>query len=267
MIERLDKVLAHDGFGTRREVKKLIHVGKVVVNENIVRDESFKVDLNTDAVFVDGKKLVFAQFAYVMMNKPVGYVCANRDGLHETVFSLLDKKYRTPFFESNLHLVGRLDRDTEGLLIFTTDGALTHYVTSPRTHVGKTYFVKLAQKVDKKMQFTYATRFAGGIHILPERNERAHACKPAVLMWRDKTTDETDECELIIYEGKFHQVKRMFAALGNEVIYLKRIAIGGLLLDVSLALGQCRELTEEEIAVVKEIEAPAEYARYVACSW
>ena len=256
MIERLDKVLAHGGFGTRREVKKLIHSGRVAVNENVARDESVKIDSNVDAVFIDGKKLALTQFVYVMMNKPKDYVCANRDGLHETVFSLLDEKYRTPFFENSLHLVGRLDRDTEGLLVFTTDGMLTHYVTSPRTHVGKTYFVKLAQKVDKKMQLTYAAQFNEGIHILPEGNERACDCKPAALMWHDEDAAETDECKLIIYEGKFHQVKRMFAAIVNEVVYLKRIAIGGLLLDESLEVGQCRALMENEVAALKKIETP-----------
>ena len=122
MTERLDKILTHSGFGTRKDAKRILRKGLVTVNGEVVRDFDFKLDLEKDEVAVDGEILSLESEQYLMMNKPSDYVCANKDGLHQTVFSLLDEAFRTPYFESRLHLVGRLDIDTEGLLLFTTDG-------------------------------------------------------------------------------------------------------------------------------------------------
>ena len=249
---RLDKLLSHAGLGSRSSVKKLLRSGAVTVNGKTVFDASVRVDEENDAVTVRGKKIEVRRAVYLMMHKPSGFVCANRDGLHETVFDLLGDAYRTPFFEENLHTIGRLDCDTEGLLILTTDGEFTHRITSPKSECGKTYFVRLAKKVRSAERAAYVSKCAKGVHIAAEGREKEADCKSAELVWLG-SGDEKDECTLTIYEGKFHEVKRIFSALGNEVVYLKRIAIGALRLDESLEKGDWRELSEDEIELLYRI--------------
>ena len=249
---RLDKLLAHGGLGSRSSVKKLLRSGAVTVNGKSVFDPSLHIDEDRDVVAADGKKVEIRKEVYLMMHKPSGYVCAKRDGLHQTVFDLLGDAYRTPFFEDNLHTIGRLDCDTEGLLILTTDGELTHRITSPKSECGKTYFVRLSNKVRSGEAADYVCKCAQGVHIGPEGREKEADCKSAELVWLGNG-DEKDECTLTIYEGKFHEVKRIFSALGNEVVYLKRIAIGALRLDESLEKGEWRELSEDEIELLYRI--------------
>ena len=249
---RLDKLLSHGGLGSRSSVKKLLRSGAVTVNGKSVFDSSMRVDEEKDIVAADGKKIEIRKALYLMMYKPSGYVCAKRDGLHRTVFDLLGDAYRTPFFEDNLHTIGRLDCDTEGLLILTTDGELTHRITSPKSECGKTYFVRLAKKVRSAEGSAYVSECAKGVHIAAEGREKEADCKSARLVWLG-SGDEKDECTLTIYEGKFHEVKRIFSALGNEVVYLKRIAIGALRMDESLERGGCRELSEDEIELLSRI--------------
>ncbi|MGI5057574.1 pseudouridine synthase [Treponema socranskii] len=249
---RLDKLLAHGGLGSRSSVKKLLRSGAVTVNGKSVFDPSLHIDEENDTVDADGKKIEVRKEVYLMMHKPSGYVCAKRDGLHRTVFDLLGDAYRTPFFEDNLHTIGRLDCDTEGLLILTTDGELTHRITSPKSECGKTYFVRLSNKVRSGEAADYVCKCAQGVHIEPEGREKEADCKSAELVWLGNG-DEKDECTLTIYEGKFHEVKRIFSALGNEVVYLKRIAIGALRLDESLEKGEWRELSEDEIELLYRI--------------
>ena len=259
---RLDKLLSHAGLGSRSSVKKLLRLGAVTVNGKTVFDASVRVDEENDAVTVRGKKIEVRRAVYLMMHKPSGFVCANRDGLHETVFDLLGDAYRTPFFEENLHTIGRLDCDTEGLLILTTDGEFTHRITSPKSECGKTYFVRLAKKVRSAEGSAYVSECAKGVHIAAEGREKEADCKSARLVWfeSDEANDnekvDADECTLTIYEGKFHEVKRIFSALGNEVVYLKRIAIGALMLDESLEKGGWRELSEDEIELLRRIGKP-----------
>ena len=179
------------------------------------------------------------------MNKMQGVVSANKDGLHQTAFDFLSDEYKTPYLQEHLHIVGRLDIDTEGLLFFTTDGALTHKIISPKTHFPKQYFVRLKKSESKTRQEEIKELFFKGIHIPPEGNESEADCKSADLVWQSE-----NEALLTITEGKFHQVKRMFAAVENEVVYLKRISIGPLKLDESLALGEYRELTDDEISLL-----------------
>ena len=249
---RLDKLLAHGGLGSRSSVKKLLRSGAVTVNGKSVFDPSLHIDEDRDVVAADGKKVEIRKEVYLMMHKPSGYVCAKRDGLHRTVFDLLGDAYRTPFFEDNLHTIGRLDCDTEGLLILTTDGELTHRITSPKSECGKTYFVRLSNKVRSGEAADYVCKCAQGVHIGPEGREKEADCKSACLVWLG-SGDEKDECTLTIYEGKFHEVKRIFSALGNEVVYLKRIAIGALRMDESLEKGEWRELSEDEIELLYRI--------------
>jgi 16S rRNA pseudouridine516 synthase len=250
--ERLDKLLSHEGFGSRQDVKILMHSGAVTVNGSVVTDPASKADPDSDVISVDGEELSLRTFVYLMMNKPQNYVSANKDGLHRTVFDLLDDSYHTPYLEEHLHIIGRLDIDTEGLLLFTTDGELTHVITSPKTHRSKTYFVRLRDSVNVQMQAEYVRRCSEGIHIPPEGNEAEADCRPAELVWRTPGAADSDECELTVYEGKYHEVKRIFAVLGNEVVFLKRLSIGALQLDPALRPGEYRELTGEETGRLKQ---------------
>jgi 16S rRNA pseudouridine516 synthase len=242
-IERLDKILSHEGYGTRKSVKHFVRTHEVLVNGKATVDPSSHFDTENDVLSVDGEVLSFKKNVYLMMNKKADYVCANKDGLHETVFSGLEDKYRTGFMAEHLHLIGRLDIDTEGLLIFTTDGELTHRLTSPKTHCPKTYFVRLSHSVNDAEYADYSDKFAKGIHIEREDNEDEADLESAKLA----RGPNENEMLLTIYEGKYHQVKRMFKAVGNEVIYLKRLSIGSLSLDESLNLGSYREMTDDEV--------------------
>ena len=220
-----------------------------------------------------------------MMNKCAGVVCSAKDGLHKTVFDLLQETppvtplrkvptemscsesdtdevgadsvgsdadadilapIRQSIISGELHLVGRLDIDTEGLLLLTTDGGLTHRLISPKSHVTKTYYIRLETPVSPEEQKTYSLQAEKGILIAPEGNDEEYLCKPAALTWISPL-----ECTLVITEGRYHQVKRMMSALGNKVLYLKRQAMAELHLDETLQPGQYRELREEEILLLE----------------
>lgn len=261
-MERIDKVLSHHGYGTRKDVKKLLRTALVTLNGKQIFDPATHIDLATDALAIDGETIALKHDIYLMMNKCKDVVCANKDGEHRTVFDLVAPELRHPFMGGELHHVGRLDIDTEGLLILTTDGALTHKMISPKTHIPKTYAVRLRDAVDKNTRARYTKEFAARLHIPHEGNEPEFDAQSAELTWicdDAQNIDPSDaknaagcDCLLTIYEGKFHQVKRMFAAVGNEVTYLKRVAMGALKLDSSLALGAYRELTVEELNLLCE---------------
>lgn len=240
--ERIDKVLAKHGFGTRKEVKKILHTGNVSVNENIVTSQDYKIDLEKDTLFVEGEKINLRTNLYLMMNKCQNVVCSSKDGLHKTVFDLLAEEDNHSFMGGDLHCTGRLDIDTEGLLILTTDGSLTHRLISPKSEITKTYFVELRDCVNSENQNNYIEMCKNGLEIPPEGNEAGFFSLPAKLEFLSEKS-----CTLTITEGKYHQVKRMFKVLGNEVVFLKRIAIGSLKLDENLAPGEYRELSNDEI--------------------
>ncbi len=244
-LERLDKILANNGFGTRKEVKRFIRNRTVTVNGEVVDDPDAKVSINDSVIAINGVEINIQENVYIMMNKAAGYVCSTKAGVHETVYELLDPKYRQKFLGGNISTIGRLDVDTEGLLIFTTDGDLNHRLTSPRWSVPKTYFVRLRDSVSSEEQQKYVDEMKSGIHICAEGKESEADCLPAELEWCSE-----NECNLTICEGKFHQVKRMFSALGNEVIYLKRMRINNLKLDASIEVGKYRELTDEEVRLL-----------------
>ena len=240
--ERLDKLLAHEGFGSRKDIRKLLRNCKVLVNGSRTYDPATQVDAENDTISVDGEEINLHKNLYLMMNKPQHYVCSTKEGDHETVFDLLDDSLRTPYLQDKLHLVGRLDMDTEGLLLFTTDGELTHRLISPKSHISKTYLcgLKLPETADHQAAIT--AKFQAGIEVGPEDNEQGFTAQPAQITWlNDKTA------HLTIYEGKYHQVKRMFAAVGNKIVYLKRISMGQLQLDESLELGEYKELTDDDL--------------------
>ncbi len=232
---RLDKYLADMGIGTRSEIKDWIRKGRVRLNQEICKKPETKVELSRDEVYFDQRKVNYRPYLYLMLHKPAGVVSATRDKVSRTVLELIKDTEGKELFP-----VGRLDKDTEGLLLLTNDGELAHQLLSPRKHVDKVYFARVAGRVTALDQ----EAFLQGVQI-----DEDYITLPAKL--HIIHSDEISEIELTIQEGKFHQVKRMFETVGKEVIYLKRNSMGGLSLDPSLAPGEYRELTEEEIAYLK----------------
>ena len=244
MAMRLDKYLAQAGTGTRSEVKKLIRQGRVFLDGVPAKRPEEKVGEDSE-VEVDGVLVRFEEYEYFMLNKPAGVVTAVRDREQRTVLDLIDCPHNPELFP-----VGRLDKDTEGLLLLTNDGALAHGLLSPKKHVEKTYFVRVHGQVTEED----IRLFASGMDIGDEK-----LTKPAVLevlsCLENQGQDQADAPEgesvtevfVTITEGRYHQVKRMFEKIGKPVMYLKRCSMGGLALDGSLALGEYRCLTEEEI--------------------
>ncbi|PRY82198.1 16S rRNA pseudouridine(516) synthase [Alkalibacterium olivapovliticus] len=236
---RLDKLLAHSGLGTRKEVKKLLKKKIVEVNNEIVTDPKIHVDLDVDHVTVSGETLDYQEFIYLMMNKPQGVISATEDNMHETVLDLLEMQDSL----QEPHPVGRLDIDTEGLLILTNDGKLTHRLLSPKHHVDKLYYAEIDGIVTEEDQ----TVFEQGV-ILEDDYQTLPAKLDIVSVNEDTNTSVI---KLVIQEGKFHQVKRMMHSVGKEVTYLKRLEMGPLKLDDQLELGAYRELTSEELDLLR----------------
>lgn len=227
---RLDKYLADMGYGTRSEVKKEITRGNVQINGVSVRRPETKLDTEKDEVTYQGNSAVYEEYEYYMLNKPAGVVSAAFDRKDRTVLDLIGERQRKDLFP-----VGRLDKDTEGLLLITNDGELAHRLLSPKKHVDKVYYVKVQGRLTSEDE----ERLAEGIDI-----GEAKPALPAGLSILK--SGEVSEAEITIQEGKFHQVKRMFHALGKEVLYLKRLRMGTLVLDEGLEPGQYRKLTEAE---------------------
>ncbi len=234
---RIDKMLSNTGVGSRKQIKTDARNGHIEVNGTIEKDSSRIIDTETDAVKYKGEIIKYTQYIYLMMNKPRGVVSATEDNYDKTVIDLLkdeDKSYK-PF------PVGRLDKDSEGLLLITNDGKLSHDLLAPKKHVDKSYYVD----VDEEVTENDLTAFEKGV-ILKEDNYKTLPAKLQII-----ESGYPSICLVTIREGKFHQVKRMFNALNNEVIYLKRISMGTLKLDESLKTGQYRHLTEEEIKLLR----------------
>lgn len=229
--QRVDKILSNFGFGTRREIKRLVKNGEVKVDGQVISDSGMHVDPKKSQIEISGQKLNYRQYIYIMMNKPAGVISATFDNKHKTVVDILPKEYKC----FNLFPVGRLDIDTEGLLLLTNDGQLAHELLSPKKHVPKRYFAFIEGEVSEED----VRKFEAGLIL-----EDGYKTLPAELYILDKGIYSS--VEIVIYEGKFHQVKRMFEAVGKRVKFLKRVAMGSLILDKELAPGECRELTEEE---------------------
>lgn len=231
---RLDKFLCEMNIGTRSQVKTLIKQGTVTVNGQKAVSPEQKIDPKQDSICFKGEPLNYRAFEYFMLNKPAGYVTATEDKREKIVMELLPDGHRSDLFP-----VGRLDKDTEGLLLITNDGELAHRLLTPRKHVDKTYLVDIAAPLtpDRIQALT------DGVDI-GEKN----LTRPAKV----KVISEK-QIELTIHEGKFHQVKRMLQAVDNQVLHLKRLTFGPLVLDPQLQPGQCRFLTEQEIATLNTI--------------
>jgi 16S rRNA pseudouridine516 synthase len=238
---RIDKLLANVGYGSRKEVKKLLKDGLVKVNDKIVKDGKEQIDPKNDIVTLNGEIIEYKEFIYLMMNKPQGVISSTEDGREKTVVDLLeieDAVY-SPF------PVGRLDKDTVGLLLLTNDGKLAHQLLSPKKHVPKTYFAVIDQQVTEED----IVAFKKGVTL-----DDGYMTKPGEL--KILKSGITSDIELTITEGKFHQVKRMFQAVGKRVIYLQRISMGPLQLDETLELGEYRELSEEELNLLVNYQVP-----------
>lgn len=249
-VMRLDKYLADMGLGTRSEVKESIRRGHITVNGDTVRAADMKVDTLADAVCCDGAPVGYTHFEYYMLNKPAGVISATDDKKTETVIDLIKSKKRRDLFP-----VGRLDKDTEGLLLITNDGALAHQLLSPKKHVPKVYYARVAGRVTAED----VERFAAGLPV--DETLTAMPAKLTVLAVHEP--DPVSEITLEIHEGKFHQVKRMFETVGKEVIYLKRLSMGPLALDEALKPGAYRELTGAELDLLKNIGAAPRNETYV----
>lgn len=237
-MTRIDKLLSSRGYGSRKEVRALLKTEQVKVNGQTVTDPAAKIDLGKDIIAIQGKELSAAPHIYIMLNKPAGVLCVSRDKSSKTVIDLLpdDMKWR------DLFPAGRLDKDTEGFVLITDDGDFAHRMLAPNRHVSKTY----EAIIDKPVSQTDIAAFETGL-TLPDGT--------AFLPARLEQTGENPEkgqytAEIVLHEGKYHQIKRMLSASGYNLIHLKRTKIGQLELDPSLEKGQSRLITEEELAKI-----------------
>lgn len=230
-MERLDKILASQAVGSRSEVRALMKRGQVRVNGEVVIKPDRKADPEADKIVISGEPLLFKRHIYLMMNKPSGVVSASSDARMQTVIDLVPKE----LFRRGLFPAGRLDRDTEGLLIITDDGDFAHRMLSPKSGVSKLYEAQVSAPIGEReiALFRDGIRFRDGVTCLP--------AELTVL-----SPGETPKVQVRICEGKFHQIKKMFLAVGCEVLHLKRVKIGNLILDEKLGPGECREMSEEE---------------------
>ena len=235
--ERVDKILSNLGYGSRKEIKKYAKEGRISVGREVIKDSSVKVDPTVDDINFDGEKVYYREFIYLMLNKPQGVVSSTDDPISKTVLDLIDSEY----LAFKPHPAGRLDKDTEGLLLITNDGKLSHELLSPKNDVKKTYYVEVDGYVDSK----YIEVFENGIVL-----DDGYKTKPADLEIIE--SGFISKVYLTISEGKYHQVKRMFESLQMIVLFLKRISMGSLILDDSLEPGEYRELTEAELLLLKK---------------
>ena len=238
MLLRLDRALADMQAGTRSQVKELIRKKRITVNGDIVTKPEFKVDTDKDTIFLDDKCLSYTEYEYYMLNKPAGVISATEDKSQQTVIDLIKTRKRKDLFP-----VGRLDKDTEGLLLITNDGALAHNLLSPGKHVDKTYYSIVKGRIDKDVVDTFAKGF------IVDKELTAMPSKLEIISYN--SDKDCSEVNITIQEGKFHQIKRMFAAVGSEVLFLKRLSFGSLGLDNTLKPGEYRSLTETEVNLLK----------------
>ena len=239
-MERLDKLLASTGRWSRGEAKRLVREGRVRADGRVAASAEEKYDATTVALAVDGEAVRLRKYVYVMLHKPAGVLSATEDGHGRTVLDLLPDEYK----KRGVFPVGRLDKDTEGLLLLTDDGALAHALLSPKKHVDKRYYVRVDGVLDAadRAAFAAGMTLGGGLRCMPAGLEIV----------------APDAALVTLREGKFHQIKRMFAARGKPVLYLKRLAMGTLALDAALAPGEWRELTDEERTALQSASCPTD---------
>lgn len=230
-MERADRFICSRSDISRKEVKNIFRLGRVKVNGIIITDPSYRINPDSDIVYVDSDQLVYRKKTYLMLNKPDGYVCSTRDGKSETVMSLVPKN----LYNKDLFPAGRLDKDSRGFVFITDDGDLAHRMLSPKKHVAKYYLVKLSDRYSR----TYEDKFEKGVQI--GENE---ICLPA----RVRGIPEHDQYAFVeLYEGKFHQVKRMFHSVENNVEMLYRTQIGNTRINAELGIGECLEMLHKDV--------------------
>lgn len=234
---RLDKLLSNMGYGSRKDLKKVLKEGHVLVNGETIKDGGFQVNVEQDNVSIYGEEVQYKPYIYLMLNKPAGYISATEDVRERTVLELVPERYA----HYELFPVGRLDKDTEGLLILTNDGQFAHDVLSPKKHVSKTYYARVRGCIGNEE----IEAFQKGIVL-----DDGYQSMPATLKLLKQGVEES-EIHVTLFEGKFHQVKRMFEACGSKVLYLMRISMGELGLDPLLEKGEIKELTPEEKAQIR----------------
>ncbi len=232
---RLDKFLSQMNYGSRRDIKRMIKEKAITLNDSFVTQANVHIDPAKDDITVSGERVIFYDGLTLMINKPKGYVCANHDALHPTVFDLLDDVYK----RHDLKVAGRLDIDTEGLLILSTDGGLIHQIISPKQDVYKYYYLETKEPITNPEAILEPRELVDG------KKETYTPKAPKLLFHKDNCL------EIAISEGKFHQVKRMMEAIGHHVTTLKRIKIHRLPLDDSLAPGKVKRLHQDEIDLLK----------------
>ncbi|MBQ6601168.1 MAG: rRNA pseudouridine synthase [Clostridia bacterium] len=234
-MERLDKIIASQGKYSRSEVKKLVKAGLVRVNGSVVKSSDIKCDVNTDEIIVDGVTLNYKKHIYIMLNKPKGVISATEDASQKTVIDLVPPELK----RAGLFPAGRLDGDTTGFVLITDDGDFAHRILSPKNHIMKTYHATLQRELTDEdiVSFREGLTLGDGTKCL----------EAYVRM----LPEEENVAEVIICEGKYHQVKRMFASLGNKVLGLRRVKMGELPLDESLSEGECRELSDVELELIQ----------------
>ena len=235
-MERIDKIIASQGQYSRSEVKKLVKDGRVTLDGKVIKSSDVKADPDKNDIAIDGKSIGYKKHLYIMLNKPQGVVSATEDTDHTTVIDLVPKSLK----RDGLFPAGRLDGDTVGFVLITDDGDFAHKILSPKNHIMKTYHATLQRPVTQED----IDAFRNGIEL-----KDGTLCLEAQV--RPIDGDEP-MAEIKICEGKYHQVKRMFAALGNKVVFLKRVKMGNLSLDESLEEGKCREITPEELKLIQE---------------
>lgn len=235
MTERLDKIIASQGKLSRSDVKKMVKGGRITVDGAVAKSADIKIDAEKSVIAIDGKALSYKKHIYIMLNKPQGVISASNDKTQQTVVDLVPPE----LFREGLFPAGRLDGDTTGFVLITDDGDFAHRILSPKNHIMKTYHAVLKSPLTEKD----IERFKNGIEL----SDGTLCLEAEVRMLQT----EVPTAEVKICEGKYHQVKRMFAALGNKVLYLRRVKMGELSLDESLREGECKEITADELLLIQ----------------
>jgi 16S rRNA pseudouridine516 synthase len=241
---RIDRYFSSQEICSRREIKEALRKGLVTVNGAVIKQADFKVDPRADRIALSGREVGYQPYVYLMLNKPMGVVSATEDKKQKTVLDLVPPE----LYRSDLFPAGRLDKDTTGFVLLTNDGDFAHRILAPKNHISKTYYADVAQRVSQED----IAAFAAGIQL-----KTGELCLPASLRVLSEPTDPTESgcrCEIVICEGKYHQIKKMFEARQNRVLTLRRVKMGNLWLDEALPEGKCRRLTEEEVALIQSRE-------------
>lgn len=248
--EKAGKIIVNRGLCSERSVANFIKNHRIEVNGILITTTTEPVDIENDTILIDGNPVPNQKHFYIMMNKPEGVVCSTVSDRHKTVYELLPENLKNDNGIGTLHTIGRLDSDTCGLLLFTTNGSFSHFLTNPENNIPKTYYVKLEKKLSEQQQHNYVNQGLMGITVDAEKKSGAFKTRPAIIEWLS-----SDECNITVTEGKFHEVRRIFTKLENNVILLKRIKFGDIILDEALAPGDYKILDRNNLFNLENVHA------------